>query len=63
MEQHTALYNLSLPKYVMDTGQQLQYCSPDTMTTPCPPEIKGQLYFPVQFRGWGQSEADALVIP
>jgi len=31
IDQHTARSNLSLPKYVIDTGQQLQYFSPDTI--------------------------------
>jgi hypothetical protein len=43
----------------MDTGQQLQYFSPDTMTTPGPPAMIGQLYIPVQFRSLEQSEAAA----
>ena len=59
IDQHTARSNSSIPKYVMDTGQQLQYFSPDTMTTPGPPGMKGQLYIPVQLRGGEQSEATA----
>ena len=63
-DQHTARYNSSLPKYVMATGQQLQYFSPDTMVTPGPLGSKGQLYIPVQFRGgeqWWAAAADARI--
>ena len=59
IDQHTARYNSSIPKYVMDTGQQLQYGSPDTTTTPGPLAIIGQLYIPVQFSGREQCDAAA----
>jgi hypothetical protein len=48
----------------METGQQLQYFAPDSITTPGPDRIKGQWNTPVQLRGGEQSEADvALMIP
>lgn len=49
-------------KYVMDTGQQLQYSAPDWITTPGPDTIKGQWYTPVQLRGGVQSKADVAVM-
>jgi hypothetical protein len=51
----------NIPKYVMETGQQLQYFAPDSITTPGPDSIKGQWNTPVQLRGGEQYKAEVAV--
>jgi hypothetical protein len=47
----------NIPKYVMETGQQLQYVAPDSIMTLGPDRSNGQLYTPVQLRGGEQPKA------
>lgn len=46
----------------METGQQLQYFAPDSITTPGPDTIKEQWNTPVQLRGGEQPKADVAVM-